>query len=129
MVNPPHIPTFKNNTILGFSEFVFIANATITPMIEEPMIFMVNVFIGNTHPSFMGIIPMRYLQTAPIKPPAPIIIQFYPAPSKCSHNVFMITSFRLVLLTVFFKTINIGLKISHTWNFTIYSSCLIMTPC
>ena len=74
VVKPPHIPTFRNNTILGFRKSVSDAKATTIPIIKDPTIFIINVLIGNAHPSFNGIIPIKYLQTAPTNPPAPTII-------------------------------------------------------
>ncbi len=74
VVKPPHIPTFRNNTVLGFRKSVFIANAVTIPIRKEPTIFIISVLIGNTHPSFNGIIPIKYLQTAPINPPVPTTI-------------------------------------------------------
>ena len=47
VVKPPHIPTFRNNTVLESTESVFIANATTIPIRKEPAIFIINVFMGN----------------------------------------------------------------------------------
>ncbi len=71
VVKPPHIPTFINKIILGFNEFLWTASATMIPMIKEPMIFTISVFIGKSHLSFIGIKPIKYRQTAPINHPIP----------------------------------------------------------
>src|SRR5699024_10461669 len=75
VVNPPQIPTFRNRTALGFSALFFSASAAIIPITKEPAILIRNVFTGKAPPSFRGISPIRYLQTAPINPPAPTTIQ------------------------------------------------------
>lgn len=51
VVKPPHIPAFKNKTVLGLSQSVFIASAAMIPMRKDPAILIKNVFIGNAHPS------------------------------------------------------------------------------
>lgn len=85
VVNPPHIPTFKNKTILGLNELFFAANAAIIPIIKHPRTFIMKVLIGNILPSFRGISPIKYLHTAPINPPMPTIIhsiiKYYPTVS------------------------------------------------
>lgn len=74
VVNPPQNPTFKNNIIFGFIELCFAARAAIIPIKKEPIRFIRNVFIGKADPSFNGMVPMKYLLTAPINPPIPTII-------------------------------------------------------
>ena len=46
------------------------------PIMSAPSMFIINVFIGNESGFFIGMRPIKYLKTAPIKPPSPTITQF-----------------------------------------------------
>ena len=72
VVKPPQIPTFISNTRFGFIAFLS-ANAAIIPIMKHPITLIRNVFIGNPFSGFIGSSPIRYLNTAPIAPPAPTI--------------------------------------------------------
>ena len=58
VVKPPQIPTFKNSTSLGLSEF-FAATAATRPMTKAPMTLIRNVLNGNPFSGFIGSRPIR----------------------------------------------------------------------
>ena len=46
VVNPPHTPTLRNNNHRGFKVLFFVATTAMMPITIQPIIFIINVFIG-----------------------------------------------------------------------------------
>jgi len=65
VVNPPQIPVFQNNTVVGETSSFSLTMPTINPIMTAPAIFVIKVNIGNS--VFMGIRLIAYLPIAPIK--------------------------------------------------------------
>lgn len=96
VVKPPHTPVFKNNTSPGAIWNLFKTKAVMQPIKIHPAILIKNVFTGNSIVSFTGTRPIKYLKTAPAKPPVPTKKHLYiilPISSLYFHAVFFMYAF------------------------------------